>query len=87
VDRFPPGVRYIIGLLNHALIVAFGVLMLLTGYNMTRESSNMFSPALEVNLGIINSAAMVCGLLIIVYEVQRGIETLRKGAAPSPGAH
>jgi len=87
VGRFPPGVRYVIGLLNHALIAAFGVLMLLTGYNMTLQSSNMFSPALEVNLGIINSAAIACGLLIIVYEVQRGIETFRKGAAPSPGAH
>ena len=83
VGRFPPGVRYAIALVNHALIAAFGVLMILTGYNMTRESSNMFSPALEVNLGIINSAAIVCGALIVVYEVQRGLGTLRRGAVPS----
>ena len=87
VDHFPPRIRYIIALLNHALIAAFGVLMILTGTNMTRESSNMFSPALEVNLGIINSAAIVCGLLIVVYEVQRGLGTLRRGTAPSSEAH
>jgi TRAP-type transport system small permease protein len=87
VGRFPPGVRYVIALLNHVLIAAFGVLMILTGYHMTVQSSNMFSPALEVNLGIINSAAIACGVLIVVYELQRGLETLRKGAAPSPETH
>jgi TRAP-type C4-dicarboxylate transport system permease small subunit len=87
VGRFPPGVRHVIALINHALITAFGVLMLLTGNNMTIASSNMFSPALEVNLGILNSAAIACGALIIVYEVQRGIGTIRTGAAPSPGGH
>jgi TRAP-type C4-dicarboxylate transport system permease small subunit len=61
--------------------------MLLTGINMTLASSNMFSPALEMNLGILNSAGIACGALIIVYEVQRGISTIRTGAAPSPGGH
>jgi TRAP-type C4-dicarboxylate transport system permease small subunit len=87
VGRFPPGVRYAIALANHALITAFGVVMLLTGINMTLASSNMFSPALEMNLGILNSAGIACGALIIVYEVQRGIGTIRTGAAPSPGGH
>jgi TRAP-type C4-dicarboxylate transport system permease small subunit len=87
VGRFPPGVRYAIALANHALITAFGVLMLLTGAHMTIASSNMFSPALEVNLGILNSSAIACGVLIVVYEVQRGIGTLRRGSAPSPGGH
>ncbi len=87
VDRFPPGVRHAISLVNHALIAAFGVLMILTGYNMTLESSNMFSPALEVNLGFLNSAAIACGVLIVVYELQKGLQTLRRGAAPSPEPH
>jgi TRAP-type C4-dicarboxylate transport system permease small subunit len=87
VGRFPPGVRHVIAMINHALITAFGVLMLLTGINMTIASSNMFSPALELNLGILNSAAIACGVLIIVYEVQRGIGTIRTGAAPSPEGH
>jgi TRAP-type C4-dicarboxylate transport system permease small subunit len=87
IGHFPPGVRYAIALANHALITAFGVLMLLTGTNMTIASSNMFSPALELNLGILNSAAIACGVLIIVYEVQRGIGTIRTGAAPFPGGH
>ncbi len=87
VGRFPPGVRHVISLINHALITAFGVLMVLTGVNMTLQSSNMFSPALEVNLGILNSAAIACGVLIVFYEVQRGLGTLRRGATPSPEAH
>jgi TRAP-type transport system small permease protein len=87
VGHLAPRVRYAIALANHALITTFGVLMLLTGINMTIESSNMFSPALELNLGILNSGAIACGLLIIVYEVQRGIETLRRGPAPFPEGH
>lgn len=87
VGRFSPGVRYAVSLANHVLIAAFGVLMILTGYNMTRESSNMFSPALEVNLGIINSAAIVCGVLIVIYEVGHALGTVRRGAVSSPEPH
>jgi TRAP-type C4-dicarboxylate transport system permease small subunit len=87
VGRFPPGVRYGIALANHFLIILFGALMFFTGTNMTLQSSNMFSPALEVNLGILNSAAIACGVLIVVYEGQRGLATLRRGSAPSPEGH
>jgi len=47
----------------------------------------MFSPALEVNLGIINSAAIVCGVLIVIYEVGHALGTVRRGAVSSPEAH
>ncbi len=80
--RFPPKARYVLALVNHALITAFGVLMMLTGYNMTSQSMNMYSPALEVNLGLVlNSAGIVCGLLIVVYEVGRAAKTIRAGEA------
>jgi len=87
VGRFPLRVRYAIALANHALITLFGILMIFTGTNMTLQSSNMFSPALEINLGILNSSAIACGVLIVVYEVQRGIGTLRRGATLSPEGH
>jgi TRAP-type C4-dicarboxylate transport system permease small subunit len=87
ISRFPPRVRFTVDLINHALIVAFGVLMILTGYNVTRESANMFSPALEVNLGIINSAAIVAGVLIVIYEVELALGTIRRGVTPSPETH
>jgi TRAP-type C4-dicarboxylate transport system permease small subunit len=87
MGRFPPRVRFAVDLINHALIMAFGVLMILTGYNVTRESANMSSPALEVNLGIINSAAIVAGVLIVLYEVGQALGTIRRGTAPSPEAH
>ena len=87
ISHLPPGVRYAVALANHFLIIVFGALMFFTGINMTIQSSNMFSPALEMNLGILNSAAIACGLLIVIYEGQQGIGTFRRGAAPSPGAH
>jgi TRAP-type C4-dicarboxylate transport system permease small subunit len=87
VGRFSPGVRYAIALANHALVIVFGALMFFTGVNMTIQSSNMFSPALEVNLGVLNSAGIACGALIMVYEAQRGLGTLRRGTAPSPEGH
>jgi TRAP-type C4-dicarboxylate transport system permease small subunit len=87
MGRFPPGVRYAIAVANHFLIIIFGALMFFTGVNMTIGSSNMFSPALEVNLGILNSAGIACGALIVVYEAQRGLGTLRRGTAPSAEGH
>ncbi len=87
LGRFPPRVRYAIAIINHVLIAAFGVLMILTGFNMTSQSSNMYSPALEVNLGLLNSAGIVCGLLILGYEVARGVKTIRTGEIASPGPH
>ncbi len=87
IDRFPPRVRYVIDLLNHGLIMVFGVLLLVTGVDITRESWTMLSPALEVNLAIINSAAIVCGALIIIYGIGQVMGIIRAGSAASPGGH
>ena len=87
IGRFPAKVRYVIAMINHALIITFGVIMLLTGLNMTMESSNMFSPALEVNLGVLNSAGIACGVLIIFYEFMRAVKTVKSGAPQQSGGH
>jgi len=87
IDRFSPRVRYAVDLLNHGLIMIFGVLLLITGVDITRESWTMLSPALEVNLAIIDSAAIVCGALIIIYGIGQVMGIIRGGSAASPGGH
>lgn len=87
VTRLPARAQYFIDLVNHALIMAFGFVLALTGYYVTSQSLNMASPALEVNLGIMNSAAVVCGVLILIYEVGQVLQTIRTGAAPPPEGH
>ena len=87
IGRFPPGVRSAVDLINVALIMAFGALLLITGVGITREAWTMFSPALEVNLAIIDSAAIVCGVLILIYGIGQFMDVIKTGSAPSPGGH
>lgn len=87
IDRFSPAVRYVVDLIKHALVMIFGVLLLITGISITRGSWTMFSPALEVSLAIINSAAVVSGALILIYEVGHIMGVIKTGCASSPGGH
>jgi TRAP-type C4-dicarboxylate transport system permease small subunit len=87
ISRFPPRVRYVVDLINHALITIFGVLLLITGVGITRESWTMLSPALEVNLAIINSASIVCGALIVIYGIGQMLDIIKVGSAASPEGH
>ena len=87
IGRFPPRVQCAVELINLALIMIFGALLLVTGVGITREAWTMFSPALEVNLAIIDSAAIVCGVLIIIYGIGQFMGIIKTGSAPSPGGH
>lgn len=87
IGRFSPRARYFIELLNHALIMVFGVLMLITGVAITRNSWTMYSPALEVNLAVIDSAAIVCGFLMVIYGIEQVLMIVKTGAIPSQGEH
>jgi TRAP-type C4-dicarboxylate transport system permease small subunit len=87
IDRFPPGVRYVVDLIKNALVTIFGVLLLITGIGITRGSWTMFSPALEVSLAIINSAAIVSGTLILIYGINHFMGVIKTGCASSPGGH
>ncbi|HYB20814.1 MAG TPA: TRAP transporter small permease [Thermodesulfobacteriota bacterium] len=84
IGRFSPRVRYVVDLVNEALIMVFGVLMLITGVDITRNSWTMYSPALEVNLAVIDSAAILCGLLIVIYGMGQVLRIIKTGSAPSP---
>ena len=83
MDRFPLRARYIISLINHSLVIAFGFVMVFTGISLTRASMVMFSPALEINLGIINSSAIVGGILILIYETGKVIDLIVHGLPKS----
>lgn len=87
IGRFSPRVRSFIDILNHALIMIFGVLLLVTGVEITRDSWTMYSPALEVSLAVINSAAIVCGALILIYGMGHMVKILKTGSASSPEGH
>jgi len=83
IDRFSPNMRTTIDLINYALIIAFGIVLLITGIDITRESWSMYSPALEVNLAVINSAAIVCGCLILIYGIRQFVDIVKTGSATS----
>lgn len=87
MGRFSPRVQSGISLFNLFLIMAFGGLMIVAGVETTRSSWEMPSPALEWNLGMVNLAGIVCGVLILIYAGWQCKEILTRGASVSPKGH
>lgn len=87
LGRFSPRVQSGIALFNLFLIMLFGFLMIFAGIETTLSSWETPSPALEVNLGIINLAGIVGGLLILIYAGLQGKAILTSGPSASPKTH
>jgi TRAP-type C4-dicarboxylate transport system permease small subunit len=87
IGYFSPRVGFAVNLINQGLIMAFGLLLLVTGIGITIEALSMSTPALEVNLGVIDSAAVVCGALILIYGIGKVMDIIKTGPVSSPEGH
>ena len=70
VHRFPPPVRRLIHYGNHAVIVAFSLLVAWLGLKLALLNASLTSPALEFSLAWIYAPAAVGGLLMAAYAVK-----------------
>ena len=70
VQRLPAGVQRAIGMVNAALIVAFGGLAAWHAWGLILLNTQLTSPALEINLGWLYASALIGGVLIAIFGVR-----------------
>lgn len=82
--RLPVRWRRSVHLATHALIAAFGALIAWEGWLLMVINGSLASPALEISLAWLYAAALIGGLLMIVYAIasargpEHGIEDVRE---------
>jgi TRAP-type C4-dicarboxylate transport system permease small subunit len=84
-DRLSPRLRRAIAAGQYVLLVAFGGLLAIYGWQVSELNSQSYSPALDLNLRWLYLSAVVGGILIAVYSLAALADTLR--GAPTPDAH
>src|SRR5215831_17352731 len=67
IDRFPVGLRRAVLAAQCLLIVVFGALIAVFGWQVAELNSQSFSPALVLNLRWLYLSSVVGGVLIVVY--------------------
>jgi TRAP-type C4-dicarboxylate transport system permease small subunit len=79
-DRLPPPLRRAIIAGHYVLLVAFGGLVAIYGWQVAELNSQSYSPALDLNLRWLYLAAVVGGLLIVIYSLAALADALRREA-------
>jgi TRAP-type C4-dicarboxylate transport system permease small subunit len=67
IDHFPPALRTSVLAGQCVLIVVFGALVAVFGWQVTDLNSQSFSPALVLNLRWLYLSSVVGGILMVVY--------------------
>jgi TRAP-type C4-dicarboxylate transport system permease small subunit len=81
-ERLPPPLRRAIAAAHYVLLVAFAGLVAIYGWQVSELNSQSYSPALDLNLRWLYLAAVVGGILIVIYSLAALADTLR-GEAPA----
>jgi TRAP-type C4-dicarboxylate transport system permease small subunit len=67
-DRLRPGARRAIAIGQAALLITFGALLAVYGWQVSELNSQSYSPALDLNLRWLYLSSVVGGVLIVVYS-------------------
>ena len=85
-DHLSPVIRRAVTLGHYVLLIGFGALVAVFGWQVTELNSQSFSPALDLNLRWLYFSSVVGGVLIVVYSAVSLVETWQ-GHAVGPGSH
>jgi TRAP-type C4-dicarboxylate transport system permease small subunit len=85
-ERLPKPLRRAITAAHYVLLVGFGGLVAIYGWQVSELNSQSYSPALDLNLRWLYLSAVVGGILIVVYSLAALADTLR-GEAPADHAN
>jgi TRAP-type C4-dicarboxylate transport system permease small subunit len=80
LDRFPAPLRRAVCLGHYGLLVLFGALVAVYGWQVSELNSLSFSPALDLNLRWLYLSSVVGGVLIVVYSLAALADVWRHGA-------
>ena len=87
VERFPESVRRAVFIGHYVLLVAFGALVAVYGWQVSELNSQSFSPALDLNLRWLYLSSVVGGILIVVYSLAALGDAWRGRDGTPGGAH
>ena len=76
--HLPLQVQRVIHIVNHAIIIAFGLLTAWYGGRLVETNITLISPGLQISLAWLYTSAMVGGLLIAVYGFAMAIVEYRE---------
>lgn len=79
-DRFPPALRRAVSLGHYALLIGFGALLAIYGWQVSELNSQSFSPALDLNLRWLYLSSVVGGVLMMIYSVAAAVDAWRAEA-------
>jgi len=82
-DRLPPGLRRAIGVAHYVLLIGFGALLAVFGWQVSELNSQSYSPALDLNLRWLYLSSVVGGILIMIYSADGLVDTLREPERPA----
>jgi TRAP-type C4-dicarboxylate transport system permease small subunit len=82
-DRLPPRLRRAIIAGHSILLVGFGGLLAIYGWEVSELNSQSYSPALDLNLRWLYLSAVVGGFLIVVYSLAALADALRGEVPPT----
>ena len=81
-DRLAPRLRRAIVAGHYLLLIGFGGLLAIYGWQVSELNSQSYSPALDLNLRWLYLSAVVGGVLIVIYSLASLAEALR-GESPA----
>jgi TRAP-type C4-dicarboxylate transport system permease small subunit len=84
-DRLPARLRRAITVGHYVLLVGFGGLLAIYGWQVSELNSQSYSPALDLNLRWLYLSAVAGGILIVIYSLAALGDSLR--GEPPAGAH
>ena len=84
-DRLPPAMRRAVAISHYVLLIGFGGLLAIYGWQVSELNSQSYSPALDLNLRWLYLSSVAGGVLIVIYSLAALADALR-GNAPA-GAH
>jgi TRAP-type C4-dicarboxylate transport system permease small subunit len=87
VDRFPPALRQAVFVGHYVLLVGFGALVAVYGWQVSELNGQSFSPALDLNLRWLYLSSVVGGILIVVYSLAALGDVWRGRTGPAAGGH
>jgi len=80
-ERFPPALRRAVSIGHYVLLVGFGALLAVYGWQVAELNGQSYSPALDLNLRWLYLSAVVGGVLTVIYSAAGLVDAVR-GPAP-----
>jgi len=76
-DKFSPRVRRGVNVGHYVLLVGFGVLLAVYGWQVSELNSQSYSPALDLNLRWLYLSSVVGGVLTVIYSAAGAVDAWR----------